>query len=86
MHPLAFAPGSRDAGPPQVGQMAGDFGLGHPEGLDQKADANFIVAHEVKKPEPRTVGKSPEKQLLPSALFFLNPHESTPSPRHPYIC
>lgn len=78
VHPLALTPGSNDSSPPQVSQMAGDFGLAHPQGLDQKADANFVVADQVKEPEPRTVGNRPKKQLHPEAHGFLGPHKQAP--------
>lgn len=78
MHPLALAPRGDNPGLPQVSQMAGDFGLAHRQGLDQIADANFVVAQQVKEPEPRTVGKNPEKQLHPEARSFFGPHKQAP--------
>jgi hypothetical protein len=43
--------------------MTRDLGLSELQCLDQKADTYFIIAHEIQKPEPRTIGKGAEKQL-----------------------
>lgn len=51
VHPLALAAGGDDACITQVGEVAGDLWLGRGEDLDEIADADFLLAHQVEQAE-----------------------------------
>lgn len=57
MDPLAVAPGRDDSRPSKVRQMARNLRLALAERLDEKADADFVVADYVQKPQSRSVAK-----------------------------
>lgn len=51
VHPLALAAGGDDACTAQVGEVAGDLWLRGGEDLDEVADADFLLAHQVEQAE-----------------------------------
>ena len=51
VHPFAFAAGVDEAGGAEVGEVAGDLGLGLAEDLDEVADAELLVAQEIEEAE-----------------------------------
>lgn len=61
VHPLALAAGADDAGVAQIGEVAGDLGLALAEDLDELADADFAVVHEVEQAEASAVGEGREE-------------------------
>ena len=62
VHPFAVAAGGDDAGFAQVGEVAGDLGLGLPEDFDEVADADFAAVHEVEEAQAGGVGERGEEQ------------------------
>ena len=54
MHPFAVAPGFHQAGPLQMSQVAGDFGLHHAQRIGQFADTGFAGREEIQQPSDRT--------------------------------
>lgn len=61
MHPLSFAARSDDAGPAEVGQVAGDLGLALLEDFDEIANADLSAMHQVEQAKPGGVGQRGEK-------------------------
>jgi hypothetical protein len=61
VHPLALATGAHQAGFAEVGEVAGDFRLGLLEYLDEIADADLAIAHEVEQAEAGGIGEGGEK-------------------------
>lgn len=57
VHPLPVAANRNDPRPPQVGKMARDLRLRAADHLDEIADAEFLVTHQVQNPESRPVPK-----------------------------
>jgi hypothetical protein len=63
VHPLALAPRTNDACPSQVGQVAGNLRLGAAKNLDEVANADFLVAHQVQQAQSGFVSQRLEKSL-----------------------
>lgn len=55
VHPLPVPPDADDSGTTQISEVARDFGLRTVEHLDEIANADLLISHEVKKPEPGLV-------------------------------
>jgi hypothetical protein len=51
------------SGPPQVGQVARGFGLGHLDNRDDVADAHFSFQEKVQDAEPGAVGEGSKHQV-----------------------
>jgi len=67
VHPLALTPGGDNAGFAQVGQMAGNLGLGRADDLREIADADLLPGHQIKKPQAGRVtqgAKEPIERVL----------------------
>jgi hypothetical protein len=62
VHPLAFAASVDDACAAEVGEVAGDLGLGLLEDFDEVADADLAVIHEVEQTEAGGVGEGCEEE------------------------
>ena len=63
VHPLALPPCSHDSGVTQVSKVTGDLRLGLIEDLDEIADTNLLIAHEIQEPEAGIVTRGPEKNV-----------------------
>ena len=61
VYPLPFPPGSHDSSTAQVGKVAGDLWLRLVEDFDKIANANFLIAHKIQKPEAGIVTESLEE-------------------------
>lgn len=61
MDPFAIAASRYNSETPEIGKMAGDFWLRTAEDLDEVADANFLISHQIQDPEPCVVAQSLEK-------------------------
>jgi hypothetical protein len=69
MHPETFAAGGNETGATQIGEVARNFGLAGLQALDEEADADFVIAHEVKQAKASPVGESFEKSVEADFLF-----------------
>lgn len=74
VHPLALAARSHQAGPAQIGQMAGDLGLGLAQDLDQMADADLLAVNQVEQAQAGGVGQR-RKNLRPALGLILLWHD-----------
>ncbi len=63
VHPFALAASCNDTGATQVGQMPRYLGLRLSQDLNEIADADLLISHEVQEPKPRGVAKSLKKTL-----------------------
>jgi hypothetical protein len=68
VHPLPFAPDGDYAGPSEVGEVAGDFGLTLAEHFDEVADADLAAVHEVEESEAGAVGEGGKEERQVVAL------------------
>ena len=57
MHPFSFAPGSHNTCTSQISQMSRNFGLALPQYLHEIADAHFLAAQQVQKPQAGAIGE-----------------------------
>jgi hypothetical protein len=69
VHPLSLAPCRDDARAAKVSEVPGDFRLWAAENLDEVADANFLISHQVQKAEPCVLAESLEESLDIECLF-----------------
>jgi hypothetical protein len=60
VHPFAFAAGGDYSGTAQVGEMAGDFGLGRPKDIHEITDTDFLASDQIDEAETRGIGQSLE--------------------------
>jgi hypothetical protein len=70
VHPLARATAFDDACASQIGQMAADLGLRLGEDLDQGADAEFFVAHEVEQAQAGEIAEGLKEEFLVEVVLF----------------
>lgn len=63
VHPLAVSPGIHDPGAAKIGQVPGYFGLPLPQDLDQVADADLPLSHQVQQAEARIVAQGLKETL-----------------------
>src|SRR6202023_1195825 len=63
VHPLALAPRRHNPGTPQVRQKPRDLGLRLAQDLDEVADADLLIPHQVQEAQPRVVTQRLEKPL-----------------------
>lgn len=63
MHPLAITPSGHDAGIPQIRKVPGNLGLGLIQYFYEKANANFLISHQVQEPQPCIVSKRLKESL-----------------------
>ena len=70
VHPLAITPSGHNAGVPQIRQVPGNLRLGLIQDLDEIANADFLVSHEVQKPQAGIVAKClKESRNIENLLF-----------------
>lgn len=69
MRPYPVAPGGNDSGFSQIRQMAGNLRLVRADDLDEKAHANFRLAHQIEQPQPRVIGERGKEQFHIKRLF-----------------
>lgn len=70
MHPLSIPASGDDTGAPQISKMPGDLGLRPAEDLDEVADADLLISHQVQDSEPGRVTQSPEEALQVKLTFL----------------
>ena len=63
VHPFSFSASCYNSGITQVGQMPGYLGLRLIQNLDEIADADFLIPHEIQEPQPRIVAESLKEAL-----------------------
>ena len=63
MHPLAIATSGDDAGAAKICQMPGDLRLRTAQDLNEVADADLLISHQVKDSEPGLIAQSLEEAL-----------------------
>jgi len=61
VHPLAFASGRDDSRTAKVGQVPGNLWLSLTENLNEVADANLLVPHQVQKTKPSAISQCLEE-------------------------
>jgi len=76
VHPLPFAPGSRNSRLAQVRQVARNLGLARPQDFHEVANANFAVRNEIEQPQAGGVRQRPEKQVDGNSRVSLRHEES----------
>ncbi len=69
VHPLALPPRRHNPGAAEVRKMPGDLRLGAAQDLDEVADTDLLVAHEVQQPEPGVVSQRLKEPLHVVRLF-----------------
>lgn len=70
VHPLAFAPCRNHARVSQIREMTRDLRLRRIQNLDEVADADFLVAHQVQQTQPGPVSQRLEESLQIEVGFF----------------
>ena len=73
MHPAPLAPRGDDPRPPEIRQMARNFGLAAPQDLHEVADAYLLIGYEVKEAKPRAIRQN-AKEAVDGKRFFLSRH------------
>ena len=63
MHPLAIPASGDNAGAAKICQMAGDLRLRITQDLDEVADADLLISHQIKDSEPGLIAQSLEEAL-----------------------
>jgi hypothetical protein len=63
VHPLALASRGHNAGPAEVGQMAGNLRLADAKDLDEIADADLFIRDEVQQTEACGVRQCAEEEV-----------------------
>ncbi len=63
VHPLAITTSRDDAGAPKICQMPGDLRLRTAQDLNEVADADLLISHQVKDSEPGLIAQSLEEAL-----------------------
>ena len=71
MHPYSFPTCGDDSGSTQVRQMATDLRLIRLEYLDEKTDANFLIADQVNDSQARSIRERAKEQFLVKDFFSL---------------
>jgi hypothetical protein len=79
VHPFPVPASSYNPCVPQVCKVPGYLGLRLIQNLNEIADANFLISHEIQEPQARIVAQSLEEALHVEALI-LDLHEMN------YIC
>jgi hypothetical protein len=70
MHPFALAPRRHHPGAPQVCQVARNLWLTHFQYFNEKADTDFVLAHQVDQTQARPISQRLEKQFRASLWFI----------------
>ena len=63
MHPLSLPPRRDDARAAKVCKVSGNLWLGTAEDLNEVADTNLLIAHQVQEAEPCVVAEGLEESL-----------------------
>ena len=69
VHPLPVSARCNDSGAPQISKVTRDLRLGLIQNLDEVADADFLIAHQVEQPEASIVAKCLKEPLDVECLF-----------------
>ncbi len=69
VHPLAVSPRSDDAGTAQIREVTRNLWLGLIQNLDEVADTNLLVAHQVEQSKARVVAECLKEPLDVECLF-----------------
>jgi SAM-dependent methyltransferase len=63
VHPLAITPSGHNSGVPQIRQVPGNLRLRLIQDLNEIANADFLVSHQVQEPQPGIVSKCLKESL-----------------------
>ena len=70
VHPFPLAPRLDDSGAPKVSQMAGNLRLPLPQNLDEVANADFLLSHEIQEAKAGIVTERLKETLHVKRFWF----------------